>query len=93
MDHLKASDQQLVGQLLKVDGQVVADGVAKRIDDLVSSELTRVVDSGDGWHVLFFDKRDGRYWELTYPNKDWHGGGPATLTCVSEAEAQLRYQI
>ncbi len=93
MKPLEAHEVQLDGQWLKVGTKVVADDIARRIDELVAFELTRLTASKDGWDVLYVDKRDGRMWELTYPHKDWHGGGPPSLTCVTKDYVQTKYGL
>jgi hypothetical protein len=91
MKPLEPNEDRLEGQWLKINDKVIADDTARRIDELISSGLTRVAASKDGWDVLYVDKRDGRRWELTYPHKDWHGGGPPTLICVSDDYVGTKY--
>jgi hypothetical protein len=55
--------------------------------------LDHVATCDAGWTKLFIDKIDGRYWELTHPHGDWHGGGPPTLTCVSESYVRSKYKL
>lgn len=93
MRPLQPNEQRLEGQWLKVDAKVVADETARRIDELISTELTKVAASEDGWDTLYVDARDGRKWELTYPQKEWHGGGPPTLICVSDSYARAKYKL
>jgi hypothetical protein len=93
MSPLQPNELRLEGQWLKVDAKVVADETARRIDELTSTELTKVASSEDGWDTLYVDTRDGRKWELTYPHKEWHGGGPATLTCVPDAYVRAKYKL
>lgn len=64
-----------------------------RIQQLVSHRLERIGATDGGWSVLYRDPADGRYWELTYPQSEMHGGGPARLTELSQQEAQQRYDI
>ena len=44
-----------------------------------------------GWSKLYRDPSDGRLWELTFPNSEWHGGGPPCLTCISREKADGKY--
>ena len=91
MISLAPNENKLEGQWLKVDAGVIADETCQRIEELISTELTKIATSEDGWDTLYVDIRDGRKWELTYPYKEWHGGGPPTLTCVSDDYARSRY--
>jgi hypothetical protein len=93
MKPLEPNEVRLEGQWLKAGDQVIADDTARRIDELISSELTRVSSSKDGWDVLYVDERDGRMWELTYPHSEWHGGGPPSLTNVTEDYARTKYGL
>ncbi|MEW6301915.1 MAG: Imm27 family immunity protein [Verrucomicrobiota bacterium] len=64
-----------------------------RIQQLVSQHLQRVGTADGGWSVLFRDPMDGRYWELTYPRSEMHGGGPARLAEIAQQQAMQRYVI
>jgi len=89
---LGPDETRLEGHWVKIDGKVITDETARRVDELISSELTKVATSEDGWDVLFADTRSGKRWELTYPHKEWHGGGPPTLTCVSDDYVRAKYK-
>jgi hypothetical protein len=93
MKPLGKAEVRLEGQWIRTFGKVVADDVAARIDELVSSQLTKVTASKDGWDVLYVDRQDGRMWELTYPHKEWHGGGPPVLTCVTKDYVRSKYGL
>ncbi len=90
---INPSEQKLEGQWVKAGTKVVADETAQRIEELISTSLTKIAISEDGWEVLYADEQDGRKWELTYPHKEWHGGGPPMLTCVSEDYSKEKYRI
>jgi hypothetical protein len=72
-----------------VDGKVIGNAVCDRIDHLVSQYLLQV--AGGGWETLYQDPYDGRYWELTYPQGEMHGGGPPRLTHLSDEQARAKY--
>lgn len=93
MIHLEQNEQRLEGRWLTVDGKVVEDDTTRRIKQLVGSELAKLASANGGWDTLYVDNRDGRWWELTYPHSDWHGGGPPTLSCVSESYARSKYEF
>lgn len=58
------------------------DPVDARIFWLVSRRLALVGTSDGGWSQLYRDPRDGRHWELTFPQGSLHGGGPRRLALV-----------
>ena len=59
------------------------DAVDERIVWLVSRRLTLVEAIDGGWTQRYRDPRDGRLWELTFPQGSLHGGGPRRLVNVS----------
>jgi Immunity protein 27 len=83
--------KSLIGTWAVVDGSLQEDSVAQFINRLISAGLRKISVSDDGWAVLYQDPDDGRYWELSYPQSDLAGGGPPTLSFLSEAEAINRY--
>jgi len=93
MKLIEPGEVRLEGQWLKVGGKVIADDTALRIDELIRGALTKLAESKDGWDVLYLDRRDGRMWELTYPHKDWHGGGPPSLDHVIKDRVKAKYGI
>lgn len=87
------TETKIAGQWKEQEGNVVEDENCKRIKNLTESYLQRVTSSEDGWTTLYKDPEDGRYWELTYPNSDWHGGGPPVLVNISTEEAHKKYAL
>ena len=85
-------ETKLCGKWILENGKLVADATAKRIDYLVQNELIEVGRLKDGWTVLYLDKKDERYWELSYPNSDQHGGGPPCLELLSHDVAVMKYK-
>lgn len=65
--------------------------VSRRILFLTEKYLKQIFD--DGWEKLYQDSDDLRYWELTYPRSEWHGGGPPLLRYLTDEEAIARYKI
>jgi hypothetical protein len=90
-DDLGPEDTELVGGWDHSGEAPRLDAIDRRIFRLVTRRLVpRGVASG-GWEQLYVDPRDGRYWELTFPEGSLHGGGPRRLTCVSESAAREKY--
>lgn len=88
---LKPDETDLLGKWLVVDGNVIADVNSERINALVEQYLEKVTADASGWDTLYRDPVDGRYWELTYPESSWHGGGPPRLTYLSYEQARAKY--
>ncbi len=88
---IASHEREIRGQWTMVRGHVQADANCHRIEDLVSHHLREVGRDATGWNQLFIDPDDGRYWELTYPESELHGGGPPRLTVLGEDDARSKY--
>jgi hypothetical protein len=44
-----------------------------------------------GWDALYADPATGKFWELTYPHSQLHGGGPRQLNEISSSTARVKY--
>ena len=64
---------------------------SRRIHWLVEHNLERIAVLQDEWTVLYRDAADGRYWELSYPHSEQHGGGLPQLIVVSLEDARRKY--
>ena len=91
MERLRPDETELVGSWVMIDRQMTADPVTRRIEALTLQGLEQVADGG--WTKLYRDPIDGRYWELTYPRGEMHGGGPPALTLLTLDMARQRYGI
>ena len=91
MMKLRRKETDLTCRWVVVDGKIAVDATCKRIKWLISEYLEKVATDWSGWEVLYRDPQDGRYWELTYPYGEMHGGGPPRLTCLSTEQAQRKY--
>jgi len=90
---ITAEETEVRGNWILEGGAVVADEMCRRIEWLRSNWLQRVSTDSSGWEVLYKDPHDGRYWELTYPQSELHGGGPPNLRYISDESAKSKYGI
>lgn len=90
-DLLKQSEAMLKGKWLLAGSSVVADNTSLRIEYLTSNVLSLVTIDDSGWVSLYRDPQDLRYWELSYPESDEHGGGAPILRCVNDVEIRARW--
>jgi hypothetical protein len=89
-----APDEDLLsGSWTETRVGAVHDEVDRRILWLASHRLTLLGVADGGWRQLYRDARDGRLWELTFPQGSLHGGGPRRLAIVDDAVARERYGI
>lgn len=89
MHLLRPEETDLICKWEVIDGKVTGNDICDRIDFLISRFLKQVTRAG--WETLYRDPTDGRYWELTYPEGEMHGGGPARLSWISEEDAEAKY--
>ncbi len=90
---LNPDEIELKGSWRFVDSSMESDDVCKRIERLISEYLIQIGTDETGWNKLFQDPEDKRYWELTYPDSELHGGGAPFLKCLSRQEVQQKYQL
>jgi hypothetical protein len=65
----------------------------QRIARLTAGFLQRIAATNGGWDVLFQDPQDGRYWEMTHPHSEMHGGGPVHCATLPIRVAREKYAI
>jgi len=90
---LAPHERELVGAWVERDGRRVLDDVDRRIFWLVSRRLVARGQASHGWEQLYQDPRDGRFWELTFPEGSLHGGGPRRLECVAALVVRDKYGL
>lgn len=90
---LKPNEIELRGSWELVGTSMKADDVSNRIESLISTYLTEIGEDESGWNKLYQDPEDKRYWELSYPESEMHGGGAPLLKNVSLQEAKGKYQV
>ena len=92
--NLRPSETELIGEWLVEGSEIRANETAQRIQWLVSHHLRKIgiSEQWGAWKALFQDPDDLRYWELTYPRGEMHGGGPPALKCISSEVAATEYE-
>jgi hypothetical protein len=88
---IQAVETRIKGNWILENGKLLADSDAQRIDYRIKNELVEIGHSDDGWSVLYLDKKDGRYWELNYPDSNEHGGGAPCLDWVPPERLAAQY--
>src|ERR1700730_3891806 len=92
MAELTSKEVDLRGDwIVQKDRSVVADAIEKRIESLTTQKLERIANDSSGRETLYRDPRDGRLWELTYPQGEMQGGAPPRLHLLSHDEAAAKY--
>jgi hypothetical protein len=84
-------ETELAGAWLERKGSILADPVARRIEQLIDQHLVELGADPSGWEVLYRDPDDGRLWELTWPQAEMQGGGPPRLACLAIEAARSKY--
>ena len=89
---LKPEETILKGSWKLIGHSMEADSVCERIESLIAEYLIEVSEDESGWNKLYKDPEDNRYWELTYPESEIHGGGAPQLENISIQEAEKKYK-
>lgn len=94
MKKIDISETELTGSII-LDGKTVKkDDVFMRINWLRNNYLKEIAVDESGWEVLYQDPNDSRYWELTFPDSESHGGGAPKLSYVKLSETiKSKYKI
>jgi hypothetical protein len=87
MTPLLPEETELTGTGNLVAGKMVADETCRRIQQLISERLVKIITDSSGWHALYRDPQDSRLWELSYPQGEMQGGGAPKLTHLSAQRA------
>jgi hypothetical protein len=85
------NETQLTGKWLLIEDRMVADETCQRITKLVKDYLVEIGQDQSGWDTLYRDPKDGRLWELIYPQSELQGGGPPALRYLTPQEAAQKY--
>lgn len=93
MERLTPAETELRGSWITIDRQVVADPIARRIENLIAHDLVEVGSADGGWSKLYQDPVDRRYWELTYPESETQGGGAPVLRHLDSDAAMDKYHV
>lgn len=96
MKKLEADEVELIGARIVGEKMETDAKACERIDWLLNNVLKifGFSEESGGWDKLYRDPADGRFWLVTYPFSEMHGGGPPTLTNLSltEDEARARFK-
>lgn len=84
-------EREIHGKWIMKQGEIQADDNCRRIETLLAEHLHLIGSDATGWNHLYLDPNDGRYWELTYPESELHGGGPPMLQCLTDKEVREKY--
>jgi Immunity protein 27 len=92
---LKPDETELTVNWIKDESRVIADPIEARIGHLIAHDLQKIAASPEsgGWEILYRDPVDGRYWELTHPHSEMHGGGPRRLTNLPATVAARKCRL
>jgi hypothetical protein len=88
---INSDETEIRGHWNVVAGTVTADETTHRIQRLIAEYLKELGRGNGGWTVLYVDPSDGRFWELTYPEADTHGGGAPLLKHLDHQQARDKY--
>jgi hypothetical protein len=90
---LQPEETLIIGNWVLAGGRMLEDASSRRIHTLTNGYLKRIASTSGGWETLYRDPTDGRYWEITYPLGEMHGGGPPTLRLVDGTAVREKYSV
>jgi hypothetical protein len=90
---IEPHETMICGEWQVVEGRMAAGPSVLRIRALIDTELEKIGTASGGWETLYRDSRDGRFWELFYPDGEIQGGGPESLRSIDTAEAAHKYGV
>ncbi|MHB0916117.1 MAG: Imm27 family immunity protein [Thermoleophilia bacterium] len=93
MNRIGKEEIEIIGKWIEEHGDIRKDEVCERIEWLIDKSLKEIASDISGWDILYMDKEDGRYWELTYPDSEMQGGGPPKLSNVDIDFARKKYNF
>jgi hypothetical protein len=91
--NLKSTESKIEEEWIPGINGAVTCNESARIDWLIKNVLVFITRDESGWDTLYQDPTDGRFWELTYPRSEMHGGGPRLLHALENADAGKRYRF
>lgn len=74
-------EEEILGKWIFENGEVIPDLNCLLIEYILKNDLKEIKASEDGWTKLYEDK-NGKIWELTYPESHLQGGWPPKLTLM-----------
>lgn len=91
MKELAPQENILIGKIIFDGKSAKKDETYLRITWLKNSYLKEVATDESGWEVLYQDPKDNRYWKLTFPESEEHGGGAPILKNISFEQAKSKF--
>ena len=59
----------------------------------LEGNCVKVATDDSGWEILYKEKSSNKYWELTYPNSEMHGGGEPLVTPITIEDVKLKFNV
>ena len=88
---INANESEIRGCWVESSDGVTKDANTERIETLIRDYLREVKRDASGWDLLYIDPKDGRFWELSYPDSSLNAGGPPLLKHLSREHVREKY--
>ena len=89
--HMRLPDELVGNWIVGPDGRVTRDEAEQQIWAAVHNRLKKIGVRDGGWTTLYQDSVDKTLLELSFPQGEMQGGGPARLTRVGIEHVQEFY--
>ena len=87
---LLSSETKIIGAWIEHGSKVISDKATNRIHWLIENSFDEIAKLN--WEIIYKDNTDGRYWLLSYPQSEMHGGGPPSIECISKEQVVKKVQ-
>jgi hypothetical protein len=87
---LLENEIELKGAWHEEGSGVVANEVCVRIQWLVENSFKEIASLN--WETVYQDINDSRFWLLTYPQSNMHGGGPPSINIITNSQVKEKLQ-
>lgn len=88
---IESDRTEYIGGRYFKDGVMYADEITEFIHRETACHLDQLGADETGWNLLYRDRRDSRYWEMTYPKSYLQGAGPPALRLLTLEEVKARF--
>jgi hypothetical protein len=73
--------------------QIMNQFTGSQAISFLETNCIKITTDESGWEVLYKEKPSNKYWVLTYPNSEVHGGGEPLVSPLPNEEVKLKFNV